>query len=70
MPTITISEVKKKAISLIKNEIGLKVLLAEVRKQSLDKNYDVFLSHSIRDTDIILGVKGIIEDLGYTVYVD
>ena len=34
------------------------------------KSYDVFLSHSIRDAEIILGIKGILEDLGYSVYVD
>jgi hypothetical protein len=34
------------------------------------KTYDVFLSHSVRDADLILGMKGIFEDLGYSVYVD
>lgn len=34
------------------------------------KTYNVFLSHSIRDADLILGMKGIFEDLGYSVYVD
>lgn len=34
------------------------------------KTYDIFLSHSIRDADLILGMKGIFEDLGYSVYVD
>jgi len=34
------------------------------------KTYDIFLSHSIRDADLILGMKGIFEDLGYAVYVD
>ncbi|CAC9643001.1 hypothetical protein BPUTSESOX_345 [uncultured Gammaproteobacteria bacterium] len=34
------------------------------------KTYDVFLSHSIKDAELILGVKGLIEDLGYDVYID
>ena len=34
------------------------------------KSYDIFLSHSSRDAEIILGMKGILEDLGYSVYVD
>ncbi len=34
------------------------------------KNYDIFLSHSVRDANLILGMKGIFEDLGYSVYVD
>ena len=34
------------------------------------KSYDVFLSHSVKDSELILGMKGLIEDLGYSVYVD
>ncbi len=34
------------------------------------KTYDIFLSHSSRDAELILGMKGILEDLGYSVYVD
>lgn len=34
------------------------------------KTYDIFLSHSVRDANIILGVKAILEDFGYSVYVD
>lgn len=34
------------------------------------KTYDIFLSHSIRDAELILGIKLILEDLGYSVYVD
>ncbi|MGJ0491872.1 hypothetical protein [Methylobacter sp.] len=37
---------------------------------SESRTYDMFLSHSIRDAEIILGVKSILEDLGYTPYVD
>lgn len=34
------------------------------------KTYDIFLSHSSKDAELILGVKGTLEDMGYSVYVD
>ena len=34
------------------------------------QRYDVFLSHSIRDPELVLGAKQILEELGHTVYVD
>ncbi|TFB13573.1 TIR domain-containing protein [Filobacillus milosensis] len=35
-----------------------------------NKNYDVFLSHSYSDAEVILGLCYFIESLGYTVYLD
>ena len=32
--------------------------------------YDAFLSHSFKDTDLILGVKATLDDLGYRTYID
>lgn len=32
--------------------------------------FDVFLSHSTRDAEIVLGVKALLEDMGKKVYVD
>ncbi len=46
------------------------VLTEQARAFSASKRYDVFLSHSYQDADVILGVKAIIESLGLTVYVD
>lgn len=37
---------------------------------SASKQYDIFLSHSYDDAEIILGIKKLIEALGLTVYVD
>ena len=37
---------------------------------SARQSFDVFLSHSILDEEIILGVKTVIEKLGFSVYVD
>lgn len=46
------------------------IVLEAYASYTPSKIYDIFLSHSIRDAELILGMKGIFEDLGYTVYVD
>ncbi len=46
------------------------LILESLASYSSAKTYDIFLSHSIRDADLILGMKGALEDLGYSVYVD
>lgn len=46
---------------------------SEIRKSastSISTIFDVFLSHSFEDADVIAGVKGFIEDQGLRVYVD
>lgn len=46
-------------------------ILGESFQKALDTDtYDVFLSHSINDAEIILGVKTLLEDHGLAVYVD
>lgn len=45
-------------------------MLSEAVKFAADKQNDIFLSHSFKDSELIVGVKGILEDLGYSVYVD
>lgn len=47
-----------------------KVLIEEVAAAKARSIFDVFLSHSTLDSEIILGVKGVLEDYGKTVYVD
>jgi TIR domain len=45
----------------------------EIRKSagsSYDSVFDVFLSHSYENADVVAGVKGYIEDQGLSVYVD
>jgi len=37
---------------------------------SAQKVYDIFLSHSSSDAEIVVGLKLTLEDLGYSVYVD
>lgn len=46
------------------------VLDEAVKSQTTTRTYDIFLSHSFRDAELILGVKLKLEDYGYSVYVD
>lgn len=46
------------------------VLKEEVATAKAKTSFDIFLSHSTSDAEIILGVKGVLEDHGKTVYVD
>ena len=46
------------------------IIIESASKFKSFKSYDVFLSHSVKDSELILGIKGLIEDLGYNVYVD
>jgi hypothetical protein len=45
-------------------------ILVEKSEFSVLKKYDVFLSHSYNDAEVILGVAKFIENQGKTVYVD
>lgn len=45
-------------------------VLNEGRITDSSKMYDIFLSHSSKDMELIAGLKLILEDLGYSVYVD
>ncbi|MNH75812.1 hypothetical protein D3C76_893680 [compost metagenome] len=49
--------------------------LGEMKSESMESNkrasrFDVFLSHSISDAELVLGVKLLLEDMGKKVYVD
>ena len=46
------------------------VLREEARSASSRSSFDVFLSHSFDDAEVILGVKKLLETLGLSVYVD
>lgn len=45
------------------------IILAE-RSSPITQTYDIFLSHSYLDKDIIIGLKGQLEKMKYSVYVD
>ncbi|MCG6118713.1 MAG: toll-Interleukin receptor [Aquimonas sp.] len=47
-----------------------RLVVEAMESYSSEKSYDIFLSHSFRDAELILGIKCILEDLGYSVYVD
>lgn len=46
------------------------IIFDSVESFSESKTYDIFLSHRKKDSDEILGIKGILEDLSYSVYID
>lgn len=51
-------------------ETASAVLTESVRSAPSSAMFDVFLSHSTRDAEIVLGVKLMLEDQNRTVYVD
>lgn len=46
------------------------ILNESLQEQKNRNNFDIFLSHSSKDKQLILGVKQLIEDSGYSVYID
>lgn len=47
------------------------IILGSVRAKTRDyETFDIFLSHSIADAELVLGVKQLLEQQGATVYVD
>lgn len=48
-----------------------KRVLKEAVVAATDRDrFDIFLSHASKDAELILGVKGLLENQGFTVYVD
>lgn len=46
-------------------------LLEEAIVSSKERtSFDIFLSHSIRDAELVIGVKTLLEQMGFSVYVD
>jgi hypothetical protein len=45
-------------------------LLTEHVKQAVGKTFDIFMSHSRMDAELIYGLKLSIEKMGYSIYVD
>jgi len=71
MATFTESRIRQRA--QLKTGLMRKaatVLQEEIAATKTKTSFDVFLSHSTSDAEIILGVKGVLEDYGKTVYVD
>lgn len=71
MPTFTEGRIRQRAQSKTgRSKTAKKVLNEEVAAAKANSSFDVFLSHSTSDAEIILGVKGVLEDYGKSVYVD
>lgn len=70
MSLFRMSEVLKKAQASPLYKSATKILTEDSLSFSEEKSYDIFLSHSFADADAIYGVKSLIEEMGYKVYVD
>ena len=46
------------------------ILNESLQEQKKRNNFDIFLSHSLKDKQLILGIKELIEESGYSVYID
>jgi hypothetical protein len=71
MAFVRITEARAAARAALPVEKSARRVLAEqARAFDAADRYDVFLSHSFDDAEIILGIKRMIESLRLTVYVD
>lgn len=80
MPLFTENDVRARARLAVGTDKQLKhsyaarsprsILLDSGNESPESRNYDIFLSHSIRDCELMLGMREILQDLGYSVYVD
>lgn len=51
--------------------LGVEIALAfHALKEAFSSRFDIFLSHSLRDAELVLGVKLVLEDAGKSVYID
>jgi hypothetical protein len=58
----------QKATSVYKS--ALTVLTEQMHRQASIAVHDIFLSHSYDDKELVLGIALVIEDFGYSVYLD
>lgn len=71
MSTFTESRIRQRAQRKVGTYRTAKtVLKEEVATAKTKTSFDIFLSHSTSDAEIILGVKGVLEDYGKSVYID
>lgn len=74
MPLFTDSVIRKRAQFEIQKR-GFTKSSSQIMNELLSANFsnrsfDIFLSHSFQDSELILGIKEILSDLGYTVFID
>jgi hypothetical protein len=70
LSTFTEAQIRARARQRTTYATASVVLNEAVKSASTTQTFDIFLSHSVRDAEIVLGVKLLLEDLGKTVYVD
>lgn len=64
-----VDRAKREQVS--KRSVSMEGLINEsVEASARMTNFDIFLSHSYLDKQVIIGVKLALEDLGYSVYID
>lgn len=68
MPLFKSSELKDSPVR--KSLLDAEQILIKEAASFDDEGYDIFLSHSYKDANMILNIKRIIEDMGFSVYVD
>lgn len=73
MAYITKDEAKQAARTRLQKSLGstsTQILREAIRAASTVETFDVFLSHSSEDSEIVLGIREILVSLGLVVYVD
>lgn len=72
MAYLRISEARSAGVSArtYVSKSASQILTEDARRFSPQDRYDVFLSHSYQDADVIYGIKKIIESMGLKAYVD
>lgn len=79
MALFTEEEVRRRASKTVAAEARLRKglyaksaveILNEVTAAAVSQSYDVFLSHSVKDADLVLGISNFLGDFGLTVYID
>lgn len=73
MAYITKDEARLAARARLQKSYGssaTQILREEVRASAAAESFDIFLSHSSEDAEIVLGVREILVGLGLKVYID
>lgn len=70
MALLTESDIRAAALGVTRRTYKTADSILRESVASVRSSYDVFLSHSRLDSELVLGVKEIIESTGQTVYVD
>ena len=74
MPLFSASELRTRAYTDLRKSTSFRTATQElkvgVEEQASRQSYDIFLSHSFTDAELILGLRNEIVGMGFSVYVD